>query len=243
MDYVFRTGCITDDLWEYTQKESECPAGKVSRQKDAQPESAGVSSASFGQLSEQDRSFGGSEFGMSGWRRLPENQLEPVLMALYENGPVVVSIHAGNEWNLYAKGILNSCKQDTVIDHAVMLLGWGHQDEHKYWQLQNSWGKDWGEMGFIRIERHDHEEEKNFCGIDNEPLIGSGCTGGPPTVRVCGHCGILNDVVQPHFSLSEKGWWRREGGRKPTEAQLVLQQAAQPTLVHSKRHLRAKHSS
>lgn len=44
------------------------------------------------------------------------------------------------------------------VDHAVTVVGWGevsHQDRSatKYWIVQNSWGSDWGEDGYIYILR------------------------------------------------------------------------------------------
>merc|ERR1740117_984021 len=122
-------------------------------------------------------------------------------------------MHAGKEWNLYSSGIMDACPKDTVIDHAVVLLGFGSEAGTKYWQIQNSWGPDWGEDGYIRIQRFDHEDEKEYCGWDTSPEIGSGCSDGPSKVWVCGHCGILNDVVVPHFALSEDGWWSKHGGK------------------------------
>lgn len=65
----------------------------------------------------------------------------------------------------------------------------------------NSWGKKWGEQGYMRIlrEADDHVEE-NKCGIDTKPQDGTGCTGGPKQVITCGNCGILHDSVRPYFS-------------------------------------------
>jgi len=37
------------------------------------------------------------------------------------------------------------------------------------------------------------------CDWDENPQDGSGCDGGPERVWVCGTCGILYDVVVPHF--------------------------------------------
>merc|ERR1719321_1366173 len=39
------------------------------------------------------------------------------------------------------------------VDHAVLLVGFGLENATKYWTLQNSWGSDWGEVGFFRMIR------------------------------------------------------------------------------------------
>ena len=46
------------------------------------------------------------------------------------------------------------------LDHCVQLTGWGVQNSTEYWNVRNSWGDDWGEQGYIRIERN-----KDLCGI------------------------------------------------------------------------------
>ncbi len=42
----------------------------------------------------------------------------------------------------------------------MQLTGWGVQNGTEYWNVRNSWGDDWGEQGYIRIERN-----KDLCGI------------------------------------------------------------------------------
>lgn len=34
-----------------------------------------------------------------------------------------------------------------------MCYGWGEENGIKYWLLQNSWGKQWGENGRFRMKR------------------------------------------------------------------------------------------
>jgi cathepsin L len=146
----------------------------------------------------------GRAMGMLGWTLLPRNKEKPMMSALVEYGPLAVAVAAGQEWNWYNRGILTpeGCDTNHVISHAVVLYGYGKIisqkfGEVKYWKIKNSWGKSWGEEGMLRLQRVDDEDEQ--CGWDNAPLVGSGCTGGPSKVWVCGSCGILYETVMPVF--------------------------------------------
>ncbi|CAK9105406.1 unnamed protein product [Durusdinium trenchii] len=140
----------------------------------------------------------GLESGLRGWQRLPVNRYEPLLRAVYERGPVGVSV-AARSWHLYSAGVFDYCDQDAVIDHAVTLIGFGRdpKSSEKFWLIQNSWGHHWGEGGRIRLLR---EEDESRCGWDRQPEKGTACKGDPAQVRVCGMCGILYDSVVPHFA-------------------------------------------
>lgn len=144
----------------------------------------------------------GIAFGLLGWEKLKENKEEPLVRALVELGPVAVSV-AADQWHSYGNGIFDGCPRDAILNHAVVLIGFGKQTfgnmTFKYWQIQNSWGDDWGEEGNMRIIRH--EKEEKWCGTDDQPELGSACKPYPDTVRVCGSCGILYDNVVPHFSI------------------------------------------
>lgn len=135
--------------------------------------------------------------GFVGWERLPENRYEPLRRAVALRGPVAISV-AASDWALYLSGIFDTCSRDAVIDHAVTLVGYGEQGKgDKYWLIQNSWGRDWGEEGRIRLLRSDDDDAR--CGVDRQPQLGTGCDAGPSEVAVCGMCGLLYDSVVPHF--------------------------------------------
>lgn len=137
-----------------------------------------------------------TNFGMTGWEKLPENKYAPLMRALVEQGPVAVSGSA-NGWAVYSKGIFDGCPLDAVVDHAITAVGFGVEGNDKYWTIQNSWGQHWGEQGYMRILRHDDDSDR--CGINHQPELGTACIGGPTQVPVCGMCGILYDSVVPHF--------------------------------------------
>mmetsp|Transcript_44726 Transcript_44726/g.74403 ORF Transcript_44726/g.74403 Transcript_44726/m.74403 type:complete len:423 (+) Transcript_44726:88-1356(+) len=144
-----------------------------------------------GQHSTESASLG-AKLGVKYWTRLPENEYKPLLQHLVEYGPVAVSVSA-NGWYAYGNGIFDLCATDAIIDHAVVLFGYGKDVEKdmKFWDIKNSWGRSWGEDGNIRLPR----SETVKCGIDRQPEVGTGCDGGPKEVKVCGECGILYDVV------------------------------------------------
>ena len=48
------------------------------------------------------------------------------------------------------------------------------QGSKTYWIVRNSWGADWGEEGYIRIQRTDL---KHKCLVDSKPSDGTGCKG------------------------------------------------------------------
>eukprot|EP00933_Yihiella_yeosuensis_P019147 TRINITY_DN1553_c0_g2_i1.p1 TRINITY_DN1553_c0_g2~~TRINITY_DN1553_c0_g2_i1.p1 ORF type:complete len:393 (+),score=64.79 TRINITY_DN1553_c0_g2_i1:209-1387(+) len=131
--------------------------------------------------------------------KLPTNELRPLMDAISNEGPVVVSVD-GSEWGAYDSGVFHGCKQDSTINHAVLMVGYGTDDEtgKDYWLIRNSWGEDWGESGFIRLERHDSDDgDAGYCGTDFNPKEGNACDGGPSTIPVCGMCGVLSDSSYP----------------------------------------------
>jgi hypothetical protein len=58
----------------------------------------------------------------------------------------------------YHRGIvMDPGHNSTEIDHDVEVVGWGETaDGVKFWEVRNSWGTFWGEMGFFRLSRGDN---------------------------------------------------------------------------------------
>jgi len=126
---------------------------------------------------------------------LPSNKLDPVMYALTNIGPLSIAVDA-NEWGDYAEGVFNGCNvTNPDIDHGVQLVGYGTDPVkgEDYWLVRNSWSAEWGENGYIRIGR----PSTVTCGTDLHPGDGTGCKGGPKSVKVCGPCALLYDVSFP----------------------------------------------
>jgi len=134
---------------------------------------------------------------IDGYVTLPFNQQDPLLVAVATIGPIAVSVDA-SAWHFYGGGVFDGCNQTNPdIDHAVQLVGYGTDANlGDYWLVRNSWTPGWGELGYIRIRR----ETIPRCGVDLTPRDGTGCDVGPPTVTVCGTCGILYDSCYPLYN-------------------------------------------
>ncbi len=89
---------------------------------------------------------------------------EKMKQALFETGPLAIAINASN-FQFYKGGIYDpttsQCNPGT-LNHGVTLVAYGEEENGKpYWTIKNSWGKGWGEKGYIRISRG-----KGSCGLN-----------------------------------------------------------------------------
>ena len=100
-------------------------------------------------------------FKIDSWIRLPSNE-SLIESYVAKNGPVSIGINA-DLFQFYQKGIITNTSlcDPNVLDHGVLIVGYGTSENVKYWKIKNSWGSDWGENGYIRIIRG-----KGACGLN-----------------------------------------------------------------------------
>lgn len=87
------------------------------------------------------------------------------LMSAVAQQPVSIAIQANQlAFQMYSGGVLTgSCGRN--LDHGVLVAGYGTENGVDYWLVKNSWGPNWGENGYIKIER----SSADLCGVLDAP--------------------------------------------------------------------------
>ncbi|XP_034238323.1 crustapain-like, partial [Thrips palmi] len=90
---------------------------------------------------------------------------ENVMTALVTEGPLAVAVNPNlASFQDYREGVYSDPECSSAEDelrHAMLLVGYGDDPaDGPFWTLRNSWGRDWGEGGHIRVARKD-----NLCGV------------------------------------------------------------------------------
>ncbi|EER96801.1 hypothetical protein BDA96_02G227700 [Sorghum bicolor] len=77
--------------------------------------------------------------------------------------PVSVAFQVVNGFRQYKSGVYtsDSCGNTPMdVNHAVLAVGYGVENGVPYWLIKNSWGADWGDKGYFKMEMG-----KNMCGV------------------------------------------------------------------------------
>ena len=103
---------------------------------------------------------------ISSYQNITQNN-ETILMNAVAQQPVSVAIQANlPSFQFYSKGIYNDSQCTGELDHGVLVVGYGKDDNNiSYWLIKNSWGTDWGENGYIRMIRNVNKNSSGMCGL------------------------------------------------------------------------------
>ncbi|XP_020216660.1 vignain [Cajanus cajan] len=138
-DFIKQNGITTENNYPYEAKDGICDLSKESEPK----------------------------VSIDGHETVPVNN-EAALLKAVANQPVSVAIEAaGYNFQFYSEGVFTG-ECGTNLDHGVAIVGYGTtKDGTKYWIVKNSWGSEWGEKGYIRMQRS-ISDKKGLCGIAME---------------------------------------------------------------------------
>lgn len=98
----------------------------------------------------------------------PNNQQD--LKSAVSMNPVSIAIEADTRvFQFYSGGVLSDDACGTNLDHGVLIVGFGEENNVPYWLVKNSWGDTWGDEGYIKILRSDEVNDPGICGIAMQP--------------------------------------------------------------------------
>lgn len=98
----------------------------------------------------------------SSYEFLPKGDEEALMEGLAIIGPISIAIDASRpKFVFYHKGVYRDHSCTHNVNHGVLAVGYGNENGQDYWLIKNSWGTYFGDKGYIKMARNNH----NQCGI------------------------------------------------------------------------------
>ncbi|VEL39059.1 unnamed protein product [Protopolystoma xenopodis] len=92
---------------------------------------------------------------------------EKIMMELMKNGPLEAVFDVYGDFMNYKSGVYQDEAGEYINPHIVKLIGWGVEENTKYWLWINSWNNVWGDNGLFKIIRG-----VDKCRIESDQLGG-----------------------------------------------------------------------
>jgi len=91
---------------------------------------------------------------------------DQALMTTIAQQPVSIAIEADQrDFQLYESGVFTG-KCGTTLDHGVLVVGYGTENNNDFYLVKNSWGTTWGDQGYIKLGRGpQYNNGQGQCGI------------------------------------------------------------------------------
>jgi C1A family cysteine protease len=100
---------------------------------------------------------------ISAWRQI--DSLSAMKEWLATKGALIAVFIVYDDFFAYRSGIYhNVVKNANPGGHCVCVVG--YDDTQGYWKCKNSWGKNWGEAGFFRIQYGDVGIDERMWGVE-----------------------------------------------------------------------------
>lgn len=104
------------------------------------------------EMLEAEKSFGGARY------EIKSKVVAEIMTEIYLYGPVIATFDVYEDFaHYYKKGVYKRVSDKKLGGHAAKLYGWGVENGVPFWYGANSWGKDWGDGGFFKIQRGTNE--------------------------------------------------------------------------------------
>jgi len=109
-----------------------------------------------------------SDIGRLAFARYSDRLNMQMLMSKVSEKPVAIEVFVDSFFGSYGQGIFKGPCTGTprkMINHAVLVIGYGVVEGQTYWLLKNSWGLTWGEVGYMRLSRGEGSSGFGLCNI------------------------------------------------------------------------------
>ncbi|GAU26863.1 hypothetical protein TSUD_02650 [Trifolium subterraneum] len=102
--------------------------------------------------------------GFDGYQLITPGDEQQLLQVVAQQ-PVAVTIVVGPEFYAFMGDGIYSGPCGPTVNHAVTIVGYGTSvNGQKYWIIKNSWGVNWGDLGYMKLLRGT-ESPKGLCDI------------------------------------------------------------------------------
>lgn len=112
-------------------------------------------------------------FSVKSYTDIKKGAEDDLETAVANIGPISIAVDANSKWQMYSGGVMKApiFKKDS-LDHGVLAVGYDNEGDKgvAYWIIKNSWNENWGEKGYLRLEKG-----KNAYGLSDSasyPVLG-----------------------------------------------------------------------